>query len=117
MAGLNKVTAELVKIEFYVPASHLDAVKAAMFAAGAGKVGDYESCAWQTLGQGQFRPLVGSNPTLGKVNQLEMLAEFKVEMVCEQSFARAAISALKSAHPYEEVAYSAITILPQDSFG
>ncbi|MEQ8952612.1 MAG: NGG1p interacting factor NIF3, partial [Gammaproteobacteria bacterium] len=58
--------ASLYKIEFYVPESHLEQVKSAMFAAGAGRAGEYDSCAWQTLGQGQFRGLEGSSPYLGQ---------------------------------------------------
>lgn len=96
----------LRKIEFYVPESHLDSVKTAMFAAGAGRVGDYDSCAWQTAGQGQYRPLQGSNPYQGQTGKVESAPEYKVEMVCQAELVRAAIDALKAAHPYEEVAYS-----------
>lgn len=101
----------LVKIEFYVPESHLESVKDAMFTAGAGKVGDYDRCAWQILGQGQFRPLAGSNPFVGKTNKIETLAEYKVEMVCGSLIAGNAIDAMKEAHPFEEVAYSVAAIL------
>lgn len=77
-----------------------------MFAAGAGRVGDYDSCAWQTLGQGQYRPLAGSNPYQGQTGIVEAAQEYKVEMVCEPDLVKAAIAALKEAHPYEEVAFS-----------
>lgn len=96
----------LYKIEFYVPESHLAAVKNAMFAAGAGRVGDYDSCAWQTSGQGQFRPLEGSSPYLGQTGKVESVAEYKVEMVCEAKLIQAVIAAMKQAHPYEEAAHS-----------
>ena len=98
----------LFKIEFYVPDSHLQEVKTAMFEAGAGRVGDYDCCAWQTVGQGQYRPLQGSNPFHGKIGQLEQLEEYKVEMVCAPEFLEAVIIAMKKAHPYEEVAYCVI---------
>ena len=101
---------QLLKIEFYVPETHLEQVKSAMFSAGAGRVGDYDCCAWQTLGQGQFRPQEGSTPFLGKHGQVERVNEFKVEMVCMQALQSAVIAALKSAHPYEEVAYCVIRI-------
>ena len=55
----------MYKLCFYVPDSHVEAVKQAVFAAGGGRVGAYDSCAWQVLGQGQFRPLTGSQPFLG----------------------------------------------------
>lgn len=99
----------LVKIEFYVPQSHLDTVKSAMFEAGAGTVGNYESCAWQCLGQGQFRPLPGSTPHLGVAGKLEEVAEYKVEMICAKAKLRTVVAAMKLAHPYEEVAYFVLT--------
>lgn len=98
----------LYKIELYVPESHLDAVKTAMFEAGAGRVGNYDCCAWQTRGEGQFRPLNGSTPFLGNQGQIETVIEYKLELVCEEPCLKAVISALKRAHPYEEVAYTAI---------
>lgn len=107
---MAKVNDELVRIEVYVPESHLEAVKQAMFAAGAGRVGDYDSCAWQTLGQGQYRPLQGSQPHQGQTGQLETVAEYKVELVCLRSHKGQVVAAMKSAHPYEEVAYGVIRI-------
>ena len=55
----------MYKIGIFIPASHLEPVKQAMFAAGAGRIGHYDCCAWQTLGQGQFRPLQDSQPFIG----------------------------------------------------
>ena len=98
----------LYKIELYVPESHLAAVKTAMFEAGAGRVGNYDCCAWQTRGEGQFRPLDGSSPFLGNQGQIETVIEHKLEMVCEELCLEAVIAALKRAHPYEEVAYTVI---------
>ncbi|MGB1668098.1 MAG: NGG1p interacting factor NIF3 [Pseudohongiellaceae bacterium] len=79
-----------------------------MFEAGAGRVGDYDCCAWQTRGEGQFRPLNGSTPFLGNQGQIETVIEYKLELVCEETCLKAVIAALKRAHPYEEVAYTAI---------
>jgi hypothetical protein len=76
-----------------------------MFAAGAGKIGNYDSCAWQTEGLGQFRPLEGSQAYIGKTGQLEKIKEWKVEMVCENSILDSVIEALKKAHPYQTPAY------------
>ncbi len=95
----------MYKLTFYVPETHLDAVKSALFAAGAGRVGDYDSCAWQVKGQGQFRPLAGSQPFVGTQGVVEMVDEFRVELVCGEAYIRAAVAALKQAHPYEEPAY------------
>ena len=105
---------QLYKIEFYVPETHLETVKSAMFEAGAGNIGDYDSCAWQSLGQGQFRPLQGSSAYLGEINKLETVAEYKVEMICGEATLAAAIAALKQAHPYEAVAYFVLATLALD---
>jgi hypothetical protein len=95
----------MYKLCFYVPATHLDAVKSAVFATGAGRIGDYDSCCWQVLGCGQFRPLAGSSPFVGAEGRVETVAEYKVEMVCGDELIVAAVNALKAAHPYEEPAY------------
>lgn len=95
----------MYKLCYFVPASHLEATKNALFVAGAGRIGDYDCCAWQCRGQGQFRPLDGSQPFLGQSGELEKVDEYRVELVCEDSAIRAAIAALRRAHPYEEPAY------------
>lgn len=95
----------MYKLSFYVPPSHLEAVKAAVFAAGAGRIGHYDHCCWQVLGEGQFRPLAGSQPHLGTLDQIERVAEYRVEMVCADALVAAVVSALKAAHPYEAPAF------------
>jgi len=95
----------MLKLVFFVPASHLDEVKQAVFAAGAGQQGNYEHCCWQVLGQGQFRPMVGSSPFLGEQGCLESVAEYRVETLCAAASASAVKAALVAAHPYEEPAY------------
>jgi hypothetical protein len=61
----------MYKLCFFVPESHLETVKEAIFEAGAGRIGDYDRCCWQVLGDGQFRPLPGSQPFSGKQGELE----------------------------------------------
>ncbi len=95
----------LYKLCFYVPATHLDVVKEAVFAAGAGAIGNYDKCAWQTKGVGQFRPLPGSHPFLGQAGEVETVEEYKVEMVCSGECISEAVAALLHAHPYETPAY------------
>lgn len=94
------------KLSFYVPESHLEDVKEALFKAGAGKIGHYDSCCWQTKGTGQYRPLPGSQPFQGQENQISQETEYLVEMVCEDFIVDAAIEALFKAHPYETPAFS-----------
>ncbi len=95
----------MYKLAFFVPASHVEVVKAAVFAAGGGRIGDYEHCAWQTLGQGQFRPLDGSQPFLGQTGQVEVVEEWKVELVVADELIVQVVAALKQSHPYETPAY------------
>jgi hypothetical protein len=100
----------MYKLCVYVPQSHVEPVKVAMFQAGAGRIGDYEHCAWQVLGQGQFRPLAGSNPYIGKQDELEQVLEYRVEMICDDDLIEAVVVALKRAHPYEEPAYDVMRL-------
>ncbi|MCV6589480.1 MAG: YqfO family protein [Marinobacterium sp.] len=95
----------MYKLAFFVPEENLENVKQALFEAGAGRIGDYDSCCWQTLGTGQFRPLMGSNPHIGVQGQVETLPEWKVELVCSDAQIHQVVAVLKQAHPYEEVAY------------
>jgi hypothetical protein len=103
----------MYKLSFYVPESHLEQVKQAAFAAGAGKIGDYDSCCWQVLGQGQFRPLAGSQPFLGQQGAVECVSEYRVEMVCEARRIRAVVEALLDAHPYEEPAWDVVALVTE----
>jgi len=101
---------EMYQISFYVPEAQCDQVKQAMFKAGAGVFGNYQECAWQALGEGQFKPLEGSQAFIGEVNKLEKLTEYKVEMVCQSNKIKQVIEALKESHPYEEPAYSVLKL-------
>jgi hypothetical protein len=96
---------------FYVPVSALEEVKAAVFAAGAGRIGNYDQCCWQVEGQGQFRPLTGSNPAIGRRGELETLPEYRVEMVCSRECIAAAVEAMKASHPYEEPAWHVVKMV------
>ena len=100
----------MYKLCFYVPESHLESVKAAVFAVGAGRIGAYDNCCWQVLGAGQFRPLAGSHPYIGNENSLTSVGEYRVEMVCEENAMGAVLRALVSAHPYEEPAFDILKV-------
>jgi hypothetical protein len=95
----------MYKLAFFVPVEDAETVKEAVFATGAGRIGDYEACCFETLGTGQFRPLQGAMPHIGSVGALERVAELKVELVCEDALIRDALAALRQAHPYEEPAF------------
>lgn len=95
----------MYKLAFFVPVEDAETVKEAVFATGAGRIGDYEACCFETQGTGQFRPLQGAMPHIGSVGDLERVAELKVELVCEDALIRHALAALRQAHPYEEPAF------------
>ena len=95
----------MYKLCFFVPDTHVEEVKKAIFKTGAGSMGNYDSCCWQTAGEGQFRALPDSQPFIGEHNCLSLIKEYKVEMVCGSDSIHAAIKALKQAHPYETPAY------------
>lgn len=103
----------MYKLGFYVPESHLESVKAVCFDAGAGRIGDYEHCCWQTMGQGQFRPRPGAQPFIGEQDRLECLPEYRVEMVCGRDRARAVVQAMIAAHPYEEPAWDLVELISE----
>ncbi len=101
----------MYKLTFYVPDSHVEVVKTAIFAVGAGRYENYDSCSWQVQGQGQFRPLVGANPFLGELGILEVVSEWRVETIVEDHAIEAVIQALKNAHPYETPAFDVVNIV------
>ncbi len=101
----------MYKIEVYVPVTHVEAVKSAMFAAGAGKIGNYDCCCFETHGTGQFRPLANSSPFIGNFEIIEKVAEIKLEMVCTHEALGPAIAAMKAKHPYETPAYQYFLVM------
>lgn len=101
----------MLKLIYYVPESHLEPTKLAIFEAGAGGIGNYEHCAWQVLGTGQFKPIQGANPFVGKLDTLEKIPEWRVETIVPEDKASAVAKALKASHPYEEPAFEFIQII------
>ncbi len=98
----------MYQISFYVPKTDLEIVKNAMFDAGAGQFDNYENCAWQTIGTGQFKPINAARPAIGILDTLTTIEEYKVEILCADANLAATIKAMKCAHPYETVAYAVI---------
>ncbi|THB66631.1 MAG: NGG1p interacting factor NIF3 [Gammaproteobacteria bacterium] len=96
----------LYQLVVYIPETHLEAVKTAIFNAGGGRYQNYDMCCWQTCGSGQFRPLDGSKPFIGETEKLEQVTEWRVEMICKEELLEDVIAALKESHPYEEPAFS-----------
>ncbi len=104
----------IAKLYTYVPPSHLAAVQNALFAAGAGTIGRYDECSFTSHGTGSFRPGEGTNPFIGTTGgPRETVEETKLEVVFELHKQATILNALKSAHPYEEVAYEIIGLANQ----
>lgn len=104
----------MLKLIYYVPEAQLESTKRAIFDAGAGGIGNYKDCAWQVLGTGQFKPLQGANPSIGELDQLEQVPEWRVESIVPEAKASAVAKALKASHPYEEPAFEFIQIIEID---
>lgn len=102
--------APLDKVTTYVPRQAADAVRAALGEAGAGSLGDYDSCSFSTPGEGRFRPLDGANPTIGEVGRPEVVEEVRVEAVLPRRARSAVVEALLASHPYEEPAYDVVEL-------
>ncbi|MBA1432073.1 MAG: NGG1p interacting factor NIF3 [Epsilonproteobacteria bacterium] len=100
----------MYKLNYYVPSEAKEKTKEALFSIGVGKFDNYENCAFETLGRGQFRPVGNANPYIGKKGSVEHVEEYKVEMLCSDNLIQKAVEILKEAHPYEEVAYEVIKL-------
>ncbi|BDE59878.1 Nif3-like dinuclear metal center hexameric protein [Rhodococcus hoagii] len=88
-----------------VPTTDTVRIREALFAAGAGELGDYRECSWTVTGDGQFRPLPGAAPTLGVVGEVETVREDRVEVIAPRRSRARILAALRAAHPYEEPAF------------
>lgn len=103
---------DLDKWVVFVPVADADAVRQAMFDAGAGQIGDYSHCSWSVTGTGQFLPHDGANPAIGSVGTVERVSEDRVEVIAPARRRARVLAALRSAHPYEEPAFDIFTLAP-----
>jgi hypothetical protein len=99
------------KLVVFVPADALDAVRDAVFAAGAGRIGEYERCSWYTEGTGTFLGGEASAPTTGERGREERVSELRLETVFPEERREDVIAALRGAHPYEEPAFDVYALL------
>jgi dinuclear metal center YbgI/SA1388 family protein len=111
-APLAPAAADVLKLVGFVPADDVDLVRKAVFAAGAGVIGDYEHCSWSVEGQGTFFGREGSDPTFGQAGRDEVAPEVRLEVVFPRGLRRRVAGAYVSAHPYEEPAFD---IYPVDN--
>ena len=94
-----------VKLVVFVPISHNDVVRQALGEAGAGKIGNYDFCSFSSRGTGRFRGNKKSNPTIGEAGKYETVEEERIETIVPREILKQVIEKIKSAHPYEEVAF------------
>ena len=99
------------KLVVFVPEAALDTVRAALFEAGAGRIGAYEHCSWYTAGTGTFLGGEASDPTIGERGREERVAEYRLETVFPEERHDDVVAALRSAHPYEEPAFDVYGLL------
>jgi hypothetical protein len=94
-----------------VPREALEATRGAVFAAGAGRIGEYERCSWYAAGTGTYLGGEGTSPALGEAGREQRVAELRVETVVPDELLAAVVAALKEAHPYEEPAYDVYALV------
>ena len=93
------------KLVWFVPREALDTTREAVFAAGAGVIGEYSHCSFYTEGTGTFLGGEGTSPSVGQPGREERVGELRVETVVPADRVDAVVAALREAHPYEEVAF------------
>lgn len=94
----------------YVPKTHASSVKEALFTAGAGRYKDYDRCCFSLDGTGEFRALEGANPFIGDIDKSECVDEVKLEFIIEASKIKDVSNALRTSHPYEEIAHGIVEV-------
>jgi hypothetical protein len=93
------------KLVVFVPPDALDRVRDALFAAGAGRIGEYERCSWYTEGTGTFLGGEGTRPAVGARGREERVVELRLETVYPAEREGEVVAAIRAAHPYEEPAF------------
>jgi len=96
----------------FVPPENADAVRAAVFAAGAGRIGDYSQCSWSVTGTGQFLPGDRASPAIGSVGAPARVVEDRIEVIAPARARREVFSAMRAAHPYTEPAFDIFALAP-----
>ncbi|MBS1582364.1 MAG: Nif3-like dinuclear metal center hexameric protein [Bacteroidetes bacterium] len=107
---LDPKPGQLRKLTVFVPHAHAEAVRNALFGAGAGQVGAYDECSFSTEGQGTFRGGAGTDPFVGRPGERHAEPETRVETIYHAPREAAILAALRAAHPYEEVAYDLVPL-------
>ena len=104
-----------LKLVWFAPREVLEVTREAVFAAGAGRIGDYERCSWYTAGTGTFLAGEGASPSIGQVGREQRVSELRVETVVPAERVTDVVAALRAAHPYEEVAFELYPLVELES--
>jgi len=107
---LSPLLGQWVQLVVYAPAEAVEMVEAALFAAGAGALGNYDACSFRSAGTGGFRPLDGAHPAVGRVGEREEVGEVRIEVLVDRWKVPAVLAAMRRAHPYEEVAHAVVPV-------
>lgn len=111
---LDPKPGQLRKLVVFVPQAHAEEVRSAMFAAGAGAIGDYDECSFNLEGTGTFRAGEGTDPYVGEQGERHQEPEIRVEVICRGAYESGVVAAMHKAHPYEEVAYDSYPLMNSD---
>ena len=96
----------------FVPAGDAETVREALFAAGAGHIGDYSHCSWSVAGTGQFLPGPSASPAIGTRGEIERVTEQRVEVIARAGIRAAVLAAMRASHPYQEPAFDVVSLAP-----
>lgn len=104
------------KIVVFVPLSHADRLRKAMGDAGAGVIGNYDYCSFSSVGVGRSVPMEGAKPFIGELGKLEEIEEERIETVCSKEKMKDVITAIRTVHPYDEVAFDIFASIDENEF-
>lgn len=99
-----------VKLEIFIPQGHVEKVRDALAEVGVGMIGNYDYCFAVSQVQGSFRPLEGANPFDGKIGEISVTVEYKLEVNCSRELVNEALAAVRRSHPYEEPLINIISL-------
>lgn len=105
-----------VKLIVFAPVKSADKIRKVLAVAGCGKLGDYDSCSFSSIGWGRFRPLKGSQPVIGRQGKIERVREERIEVLAPRSKVKSIIKLMTAAHPYEEPAFDIVPVLNTKNF-
>jgi hypothetical protein len=105
---------QLVKVVVTVPETDADKLRQAIGDLDGGRIGNYTHCSFSVKGTGRFKPEDGAHPAIGQVGRLEMVAEERIEITCQEGKLKNVVAAIRRVHPYEEPTIDVYPMLLED---